>query len=145
MAADNTQFSIAVHILVGVTKYEHVNTAQLAQSVNTNPIFIKRMVGKLAKSGLLIASRGRNGGNRLVREAKDISLLDVYRAVNAPSLFAIHQYEKVTSCSISSNIQQALTDVRSEVQNEVEQKLSQISIQDMLDDINSRQQHTKTE
>ncbi len=145
MAADNTQFSIAVHILVGIAKHEHVNTAQLAQSVNTNPIFIKRIVGKLAKSGLLISSRGRNGGNCLVREAKDISLLDVYRAVNAPSLFAIHQYEKVASCSISSNIQQTLAGVRDSLQNELEQELSQLSIQDMLDDINLRKQPIKTE
>ena len=145
MAADNTQFSIAVHVLVGIAKYKYVNTVQLAQSVNTNPIFIKRIVGKLAKNGLLISSRGRNGGNCLVREAKDISLLDVYRAVNAPTLFAIHQYEKVASCSISSNIQQALTDIRSDLQNEVEQKLVQISIQDMLDDINLRKQHLKAE
>lgn len=145
MAADNTQFSIAVHVLVGIAKYKHVNTVQLAQSVNTNPIFIKRIVGKLAKNGLLISSRGRNGGNCLVREAKDISLLDVYRAVNAPTLFAIHHYEKVASCSISSNIQQALTDIRSDLQNEVEQKLVQISIQDMLDDINLRKQHLKAE
>ncbi len=145
MAADNTQFSIAVHILVGITKYEHVNTSQLAQSVNTNPIFIKRIVGKLAKNGLLISSRGRNGGNCLARDAKDISLLDVYRAVNAPTLFSIHQYEKVDSCSISSNIQEALTDVRSDLQNALEQKLSQLSIQDMLDDINLRKQQIKAE
>ncbi|EKO3438860.1 Rrf2 family transcriptional regulator [Vibrio fluvialis] len=138
MAADNTQFSIAVHILVGITKYEHVNTSQLAQSVNTNPIFIKRIAGKLAKNGLLNSSRGRNGGNCLVRDAKDISLLDVYRAVNAPTLFSIHQYEKVASCSISSNIQETLTDVRSDLQNALEQKLSQLSIQDILDDINLR-------
>ncbi|MFM2479591.1 Rrf2 family transcriptional regulator [Celerinatantimonas sp. MCCC 1A17872] len=136
MASDNTQFSIAVHILVGIAKYAHVNTSQLAQSVNTNPIFVKRIVGKLAKNGLVLSSRGRNGGNSLVREAKDISLLDVYRAVNAPSLFAIHHYEKVASCSISSNIQQTLTEVRNTLQHEVDQKLMQLSIQDMLDDIN---------
>lgn len=136
MASDNTQFSIAVHILVGIAKYAHVNTPQLAQSVNTNPIFVKRIVGKLAKNGLVLSSRGRNGGNSLVREAKDISLLDVYRAVNAPSLFAIHHYEKVASCSISSNIQQTLTEVRNTLQHEVDQKLMQLSIQDMLDDIN---------
>lgn len=136
MASDNTQFSIAVHILVGIAKYAHVNTSQLAQSVNTNPIFVKRIVGKLAKNGLVLSARGRNGGNSLGREAKDISLLDVYRAVNTPSLFAIHHYEKVASCSISSNIQQTLTEVRNTLQHEVDQKLMQLSIQDMLDDIN---------
>ncbi len=67
MAVDNTQFSIAVHILVGVAKHQYVNTAQLAQSVNTNPVFIKRIVGTLAKSGLLVAARGRHGGNRLAQ------------------------------------------------------------------------------
>ncbi len=145
MAADNTQFSIAVHILVGIAKHEHVNTTQLAQSVNTNPIFIKRIVGKLAKSGLLLSSRGRNGGNCLAREASDISLLDVYRAVNAPNLFAIHQYETVASCSISSNIQQTLACVRDSLQNEIELRLNQLSIKDMLDDINLRKQYVKTE
>ncbi|WP_051937195.1 Rrf2 family transcriptional regulator [Erwinia sp. 9145] len=143
VAVDNTQFSIAIHILVGSARYMHVNNAQLAQSVNANPIFIKRIVGKLVKSGLLVSSRGRNGGTSLAREADAISLLDVYRAVKAPGLFAIHHYEKVAGCFISTNIQDVLTDVRADIQCEVERKLSQLSVQDILDDINVRKKQSK--
>jgi len=132
---DNTQFSIAVHVLVGVARYGQVSSCDLAGSVNANPVFIKRIIGKLAKSGLVVSSRGRLGGNQLARAAKDISLLDVYRAVNAPSLFAVHQYPKVASCVISLNIQEVMNDVLARAQLNFERELGELNIQQMLDDV----------
>lgn len=140
MAIDNTQFSIAVHVLTGVAKYGQVSSIKLAESVNANPIFIKRIVGILVKNGLLLSFRGRNGGNQLACDAQEISLLDVYRAVNAPVLFSIHQYPKVASCVISSNIQESLSVILSKAQQDFEKQLSYITVQQILDDVVLRDQ-----
>lgn len=131
MSTTNTQFSIAVHILTGLAKFEKLSSNELAVSVNANPIFIKRILAKLSSFGLVSTTSGRNGGSTLARKAENISLYDVYMAVEAPSTFTVHGYPKNRSCEISTNIQGAMNEVLEEVQSDLKAKLSSISIQDM--------------
>ena len=48
--ATNTQFSIAVHIMIalGFNPERQLTSAQLAKSVNTSPSFVRRVLAKLA-------------------------------------------------------------------------------------------------
>jgi Rrf2 family protein len=43
--------------------------------------FVRRLVGRLVKAGVLLTARGSGGGIRLGRPAAEISLLDVVNAV----------------------------------------------------------------
>lgn len=131
MSNTNTQFSIAVHILTGLAKFGKLNSNELAVSVNANPIFIKRILAKLSSFGLVSTSSGRNGGSTLARKAENISLYDVYMAVEAPNSFVVHSYSKNLSCEISTNIQGAMHDVLEEVQSDLKARLTSISIYDM--------------
>lgn len=131
MSSTNTQFSIAVHILTGLAKFGKLNSNELAVSVNANPIFIKRILAKLSSFGLVSTSSGRNGGSTLARKAENISLYDVYMAVEAPNSFVVHSYSKNLSCEISTNIQGAMHDVLEEVQSDLKARLTSISIYDM--------------
>jgi len=135
MSNTNTQFSIAVHILVGIAKYGKVNSNELAESVNANPIFIKRILAKLSSSGLVSSSSGRNGGSVLARQAENITLLDVYKAVEAPKAFMVHSYPKNMSCKISAHIQNAMGEVLDDVQTVLEEKLKSTSIKNMLEKV----------
>jgi len=93
--ANNIQFSIAVHILAALgcgCDQDGVPSGVLALSVNTSPSFVRRMLSKLSKAGLVETATGKAGSCWLARDAKKISLLDVYRAVDAPRAFAIHSY-----------------------------------------------------
>ncbi|RBO81872.1 Rrf2 family transcriptional regulator [Marinomonas aquiplantarum] len=135
MSNSNTQFSIAVHVLVGIAKYGKVNSNELAESVNANPIFIKRILAKLSSSGLVSSSSGRNGGSVLARHAEKITLLDVYKAVEAPKAFMVHSYPKNMSCKISTHIQSAMGDVLDDVQIALEERLKSTSVYDMLEKV----------
>ena len=132
MATSNTQFSIAVHVLAGIAKVGTATSKQLAGSVNTSPIFLKRILAKLSKAGLIETTQGRAGGCVLSRSAEKISLFDAYLAVETPQAFAVHSYAKTKSCEISSNIQDAMTKVLDDVQSAVEKKLRSKSIADIL-------------
>jgi Rrf2 family protein len=46
--------------------------------------FVRRMVGRLIKAGILQSSRGARGGVSLARPAAAISLLDVVQATEGP-------------------------------------------------------------
>src|ERR1700690_3018782 len=92
--AVNTQFSIAVHIMAGLAwRYgQDTTSAELATSVNTSPSFVRRTLARLSKAGLVETATGKAGACWLAKDARAISLLDIYEAVDAPKAFAIHHY-----------------------------------------------------
>src|SRR3982751_2109276 len=108
--AVNTQFSIAVHIMAGLAYRcdKETTSANLAQSVNTSPSFVRRVLAKLSKAGLVETATGKAGACWLAKDAKTISLLDVYRAVDAPKAIAIHSYKEQKGCPVSCQIKHAL-------------------------------------
>ncbi|HEU5079188.1 MAG TPA: Rrf2 family transcriptional regulator [Opitutaceae bacterium] len=135
----NTQFSIAVHVLAALAHYESSFTSEvLAGSVNANPVFVKRILVKLSKAKLVKTTVGKSGGYDLARSPKSISLLDIYSAVSAPSVFAIHAYAKSRGCVVSCNIKEVMGDVLTNTQKAVESELKQTSLADAVSKIRKR-------
>ena len=137
--ANNTQFSIAIHLLAGLGTCEgnEVVSGQLATSVNTSPSFIRRVVAKLSKAGLVVTSTGKGGACRLARPPRDISMLDVYHAVDAPKAFAIHSYQPEPQCTVSCRIKEALGNVLDKSQAAFEASLQRITLAEVLTDLKS--------
>ncbi len=139
MASVNTQFSIAVHVLAAIAHYERAFTSEvLAGSVNANPVFVKRILVKLSKAKLVKTTVGRSGGYDLARSPKSISLLDIYSAINPPSAFAIHAYEKKKWCVVSSNIKEVMGEVLIGTQKALENDLKRTTLADVVSKIKSR-------
>ena len=80
---NNTRFSVAVHVLsvLCVSDGEPVTSSVLAASVGTNPVVIRKLLVMLSKASLVSVDRGKAGGARLARPAREISLADVLDAV----------------------------------------------------------------
>jgi Rrf2 family protein len=139
MASMNTQFSIAVHALAAIAYYESAFTSEaLANSVNANPIFVKRILVKLSKAKLVTTTVGKSGGYDLARSPKSISLLDIHNAVNPPSAFAIHTYAKSKGCVVSCNIKEVMGEVLVGTQKAVENDLRRTTLADVASKIDSR-------
>ena len=110
-------------------------SAQLAMSVNTSPSFIRRTLSKLSKAGLIETAKGKNGFCRLARKPSEISLLDIYVAVEAPKAFSIHHYEVQKPCAVSCNIKAALESALERTQLGMERTLAKITLADLLSGI----------
>ncbi len=133
----NTQFSIAAHLMTSLAYRQGMETssAQLAASVNTSASFIRRTLAKLSKAGLVITTTGKGGACRLGRRPEKISLLDIYRAVDAPKAFAIHTYQEQQECRVSCGIKSSLERALQKTQAGMEDSLKQITLADLLADI----------
>lgn len=145
MSIRNVQFTVATHIMT-VLGHRHgtdVTSTVLAESVNADPSFVRRTVSKLAKSGLVVAKRGKNGACVLAREPEDISLLDIYLASEAPAAFAIHAYPENETCVISPNIKGSMQDVLADVQAGFEDNLKQKSLASIVADVVKRDKKLK--
>ena len=136
--ANNTQFSIAVHLLAGLACGCHekgVTSGHLAESVNTSPSFVRRTLAKLSKAGLVRTTTGKAGACWLAKDAKKISLLNIYQAVDAPKAFAIHNYSEQKVCYVSCHIKTALEKVLGKSQKALEASLEAVSLADIVADV----------
>jgi len=135
--AVNTQFAIAVHLMAALAYHrdQDVTSTRLASSVNTSPSFVRRVLAKLSKAALVETATGKNGACWLARRPRDISLLEIYEAVEAPKAFAIHCYARQKPCPVSCNIKSALERVLAKTQKSMEARLDKINLADVISDL----------
>jgi Rrf2 family protein len=138
--AHNIQFSIAVHIMAGLACGcdKGVTSGHLAASVNTSASFVRRTLAKLSKAGLVETATGKAGACWLAKDAKSISLLDVYKAVDAPKVFAIHSYAEQKVCTVSCHIKAALKKALAKTQKAMEASLAEISLAQIVSDMKNK-------
>ena len=80
---------MAVHVLAVLAYKEGdpVTSACLADSVNTNPVIIRRLLLSLQQARLIETRKGAGAGSRLSRAPHRIHLAEIYRAVEAHEAF----------------------------------------------------------
>lgn len=134
----NSQYAVAVHVLSLISSYpEHASSAEIAASVGTNPVVIRNVTGLLRRAGLLSTQRGVAGA-ALTRPAAQITLLDVYRAVNGQdSVFRLHEHPH-PRCPVGANIQATLEQRFGEAQAAMERELARTTLADVLSDLAAR-------
>ena len=134
MSKPNVQFSVASHIMaaLGARHGEEMRSGELAVSINADASFVRRVLSKLAKAGLVSTTRGKNGACSLAKPPSRITLLDIYRASDAPAAFAVHAYPVKQECHISRNIKRCMTDVLRDAQAGLEQGLAKQTLADIV-------------
>lgn len=131
----SSRFTVAVHILSLVTiENSSVCTSEwIAESVNTNPVVIRRVMGKLKNAGLIQVRRG-TGGATLQKSLNEITLLDVYRAVEVVEegeLFQFHEKPN-PNCPVGANIQAVLELILNRAQEAMEKILDEVTMEELV-------------
>ena len=107
----NVRFAVAVHILVMLAlESEPRTSAVIADSVHTNPVVIRRILGLLRRAGLVDGRMGAGGGFRLARPARAIRLDEVFRAVEADGA-APPAHRPNPRCPVAGRVTRVLDDV----------------------------------
>ncbi len=130
----NSRFAVAVHVLslMAWSSKEPLKSEQVAESVNTNPVVIRRMLLELAEAGLVVSQTGSLGGSRLANDPAKTTLLDVYQALECGGVFSLHRQPPSRDCPVGVNIETVLGEVLLEVDSAVEKVLGQITINDVV-------------
>ena len=129
-----TKLSDTVHVLTFLAL--HPGTAltseRIAESVRTNPAYIRQLMSALRKAGLLISVKG-HPRPALVKEPEDISLLDVYRAIEGDKPILHQDTHTNPDCGVGVNIQLTLRDYYDEIQKAAEDCMRTITLQNIID------------
>jgi Rrf2 family protein len=128
--AANSRLAVALHALTVLAFHapDVVRSDDIALSVRTNPVVIRRVLARLARAGLVTSNRGKTGGFRLGRDPKRITAFEVYRALEPGGLFAQHAGRPEPSCKVSCAMKDLLGQTFQEVDRAVEQRLGRITI-----------------
>ena len=134
----SSRFTIAVHVLICIETFKNerkVTSDFLASSVNVNPVVIRRLLQQLKKAGIVEVKRG-SGGADITGNLSDITLLDVYNAVESVDegqLFHFHDNPN-PKCPVGKNIHNIMDERLREIQEAMESRMRSITIKNIMDD-----------
>ena len=129
-----TRLSDAVHILAFIALHPDcgLTSDKLADSIQTNPAYVRQLMSALRKGGLLISVKGHPRPS-LAREPEQITLLDAYQAVEGDKPLLHQDIHTNPACGVGVNIQLVLRDFYLEIQKTAENKMREITLKDVLD------------
>jgi Rrf2 family protein len=135
--AANSRLTIAVHALTWLALaqrrgYPQLSSDQVAASVNTNPVVLRRSLGDLRRAGLVSVRPGPGAGWSLARAPADITLLDVFEAVQPEPVFGLHHTEPNLECPVGRGIRPTLGHVYDDIQRTLRAELARTTIADVL-------------
>ena len=129
----NSHFALATHVVTALAVRSDcpITSSELARSVNTNPAFLRTLLGQLRRAGLIEVALGKGGGARLARPASKMTLADVYRAVELRPVAQFHRCAPSPSCVVGRNILPVLEGVVQEVESAALDRLGRTTVAEL--------------
>ena len=127
----SSRVAVAVHVLAYLAwrSDEPSTSERIAASVNTNPVVVRRIVGALRNAGMVSVQPGVGGGAVLARNPDEITLLEVYRAVEeGGELFSVHAQPPSRECNVGANIVEVLQGVFVRAHSAMEEVLAGVTV-----------------
>ncbi|MDY3049936.1 MAG: Rrf2 family transcriptional regulator [Rothia sp. (in: high G+C Gram-positive bacteria)] len=130
----DTKFSVAIHTLVMISETEDKLTSEtIATSVGTNASYIRKVISLLKNAGLLERIPG-SFDYQLGKPKQNMTLLDIYRAVNPNIHIDVHQNAN-PDCPVGGHINAVLEPIAAQAEDALAQQLAAISLDSVIEDI----------
>ncbi len=131
----SSRFIVAIHALSVLARSAGkgpVCSNAIATSVHTNPVVIRRLMSELEKSAIVKSTAGRTGGFELGRPALNISLADVYGAVEDDTVFRMHKTDPNAECPIACQLKSVLSKPLKAAEDAMTLALGKTSLEDVV-------------
>jgi len=133
-----SRFTVAVHTMLAIEMFskDYKTTSEfIASSVNVNPVVIRRTLQSLKAAGLVDVKAG-SGGASVAKPLGEITLYDIYRAVDCVEGDLFHFHENPNpACPVGGNIHAVLDNRLTAAQTALENSLKQTSLADLTKDL----------
>ena len=133
-----SRFTTAVHILTCIDYFSgemRVTSEFLSLSTGVNAVIIRNVLSQLKAAGI-VSTRQGSGGAALARPITEITLYDVYTAVDCVGkngLFHFHENPNA-NCPVGRNIHKAMDSRLQAVQKSMECELKRITLAEVVQD-----------
>ncbi|EKW99671.1 Rrf2 family transcriptional regulator [Ligilactobacillus saerimneri] len=136
------KLSDAIHILayLDIFKDGDRSSKQIAASIEANPSVVRSLMSDLRRAGLIQSQQGAPNAT-LAKDPANITLLDVYHALNMNHDLLHIDPKTNPNCLVGANIQDTLNEVYAQVQVAAEAQLQATTLQDVITGILHRHQN----
>ncbi|MEM7525622.1 MAG: Rrf2 family transcriptional regulator, partial [Pseudomonadota bacterium] len=95
------------------------------------PVVVRRVLGRLRKAGLLTSEKGHAGGWRLARAPEQITLADVYLALDERLVASGDGDGGAPDCSVEHALQTRVSGVLEDIEKSLVRRLAETSISEV--------------
>jgi len=133
----NTQFTVALHALTLLAHAPDplMSSEEIAASVGANPVYVRRVLGRLREAGYVASRPGVRGGWTLRCEPAELTLGDVWRVIEGRSAALLGVHQASPNCEVGQEIQRTLEAVERRAARAVETELDAIAIADLTPEL----------
>jgi Rrf2 family protein len=133
----NCRFTFAVHVMavLALEKAECCPSSRLAQTVNTNPVVIRRLLIELQQAGLISTFRGPHGGALLTRKPEEVTLREIHHAVDRGNTFGTHPNAPSAECPVGKKIIRVMERIQDRANRALARELEKTTLADVLRDL----------
>ncbi|ASR43014.1 transcriptional regulator [Xanthomonas citri pv. mangiferaeindicae] len=105
----DSRLSSVLHVLLHMAQHDGPLTSEtLARALGTNPVVVRRTLASLRERGYVASAKGPGGGWTLGCDLRTVTLLDIYRAVGEPTVFAMGHRLAQPACLVEQAVNEAL-------------------------------------
>lgn len=128
----DSRLSLSLHVLLHMAMHDSpVRSEDLGESMGANPVVIRRTMAGLRNAGLVDSVKGHGGGWSVARDLKDISLLDIYRALDEPILIQQHRGTEKPECLVEQTVGRALNETFQAAEDLIIERFTKIRLSEL--------------
>lgn len=128
----NSRLALALHTLAHMAREPKSlqTSAAIADHAGTNPVVVRRVLGRLRDAGLLISEKGQAGGWRLAKAPAQLTLDEVYSALDE-KIIASEDNSHSNDCSVESALYDKVTTVLKDAEEILISRLAETTISEV--------------
>ena len=129
------QFAIGVHTLAILAQNpDNFRTSnEIAESTMTHPVVVRRLVAALQEAGVVETQKGPGGGVRLAKLPRQITLADIYKAVETSEPLHLPHTPPNKNCQIGQAMVRILEEIFARAETAMTRELASTTLSEVLE------------
>lgn len=141
----SSRSAVAIHALTMLGRWDRsLTSTEIAESLASNPVLVRRILGNLRDAGLVWSTEGRGGGWSLARPAREITLYDAHVAVEAGPILSRHAHPPSDACEVGRHMQTLLEAEFREAEQAMQERLGQTTISHLVHQVLTKEREPAT-
>lgn len=133
----SSRSAVAIHALTMLARWgeRSLTSAEIADSLASNPVLVRRILGSLRDAGLVWSTEGRGGGWSLARAPREITLYDAYSAVEEGPILSRHAHPPSDACEVGRHMQNVLDAEFRDAEHAMKERLGRTTVAHLLQQV----------
>ncbi|QQP93279.1 Rrf2 family transcriptional regulator (plasmid) [Skermanella sp. TT6] len=135
----DSRLSGVLHVLLHMAEQPGPSTSEaLARAMDTNPVVIRRMMAGLRDRGYVRSEKGHGGGWTIACGLGEVTLRDIYDALDRPELLAMGNRTEAPGCLVEQAVNAALGETFDEAEALLLRRFGEITLAALSADFHAR-------